>query len=65
MGEADAATRRAALNQRLNERQPAPPARAKREPSAAQPQTGVSPNAYRLLRDRGKQIDKIVDKNSR
>jgi hypothetical protein len=64
VGEADAATRRRMLDQRLSERQ-APPSRAKREPAPATRSTGVSPNAYRLLRDRGKQIDKEVDKQSR
>ena len=63
VGEADPATRRKLLNQRLKERQPPssrpPPAPA---PAATGPSPGVSPNAYRLLRDRGKQIDKEVDK---
>lgn len=64
VGEADAATRRRMLDQRLRETEPvkrkAPaPARTVTEPS------GVSPNAARLLRDRGKQIDREVDKASR
>lgn len=63
VGEADPATRRKVLNQRLSERQPAssnvaPERREKREPE------GVSPNAARLLRDRGRQINKAVDDNS-
>jgi hypothetical protein len=65
VGEADPETRRKLLNQRLNEREPegnykAPPKKARTEP-----QTGVSPNTARLLRDRGKQIDREVDKRSK
>jgi hypothetical protein len=57
VGEADSATRRRALDSRLSEREPAgsykaPPSKIRREP-----QVGVSPNAMRLLRDRGRQID--------
>jgi hypothetical protein len=64
VGEADPATRRKMLNQRLNERQPAP-SRPAPAPAATSTGGGVSPNAARLLRDRGKQIDKAVDKASR
>lgn len=64
VGEADAATRRRNLDARLAERQ-APPARAKRQPATSSSDaTGSSPNAYRLLRDRGRQIDKEVDKQN-
>lgn len=60
VGVADPATRRAAINAAV-----APPARAKRQPATANgatsTATGVSPNAARLLRDRGKQINKAVD----
>ena len=64
VGEADPATRRRMLDQRLNERQPpsSRPAPAPAPAATSTPSPGVSPNAYRLLRDRGKQVDKEVDK---
>ena len=62
VGEADQATRRKFLNQRLNERQPAPSRPAPAPAAAPSTGGGVSPNAARLLRDRGRQIDKAVDK---
>lgn len=63
---ATAPVRRAALDQRLRERQPV--SSAPKPPPASTAtgmQTGVSPNTMQLLRDRGKTIDKEVDKNSR
>jgi hypothetical protein len=63
VGEADPATRRRMLDQRLSEREPVRPraARTAQQSDAS----GVSPNAARLLRDRGKQIDREVDKYSK
>lgn len=62
VGEADPATRRRMLDQRLKETEPV--RRSKPAPAASAAQaTGVSPNAARLLRDRGKQIDRAVNKN--
>lgn len=63
VGEADPATRRKLLNQRLSETQPAS-SKPAAVPAASGPSPGASPNAYRLLRDRGKQINKEVDKAS-
>lgn len=65
VGPADPATRRRELDKRLSEREPAPPARQKRQPTTDNTQMGVSPNTARLLRDRGKQIDAEVDKRSK
>ncbi len=62
-GPADPATRRKMLDQRLKETEPLktkPPSLA---PSSASTETtgGVSPNTVRLLKTRGKVIDKAVD----
>ncbi len=61
VGPADPATVRAALAARLSETQPAPRAKPAATPVSTTPTTGVSPNAYRLLKNRGKQTDKAVD----
>lgn len=63
VGEADPATRRRMLDQRLREREPTHPRAERSQPSASQP-AGISPNAARLLRDRGRQIDSEVKKRS-
>lgn len=62
VGEADPATRRKVLNQRLSETEPVRQKKAPPPSTGATNTTGVSPNAARLLRDRGRQIDKEVDK---
>jgi hypothetical protein len=66
VGPADPATRRRMLDAALKT-DPAPPARAKRQPAndSYTTSTGVSPNTARLLRDRGKQIDSEVDKRDK
>lgn len=65
VGEADPATRRKFLNQRLSETEPVKKKAPAPAPAASGTGSGVSPNAYRLLRDRGKQIDKEVNKASK
>lgn len=65
VGPADPATRRKFLDQRLNETEPLRTKPAATPPASSSGETfGSSPNAYRLLRDRGKQINKAVDKAS-
>lgn len=64
VGEADPATRRKMLDQRLTERQPASSNTAPERRQKREPETGVTPNAARLLRDRGRQIDKEVNDRS-
>ena len=65
VGEADPATRRKMLDQRLKETQPRSSRPAAPAPASSGQQMGVSPNTARLLRDRGKQIDREVDKRSK
>lgn len=62
VGEADPATRRAALDSALNAREPAGRYQSSPKPKPAVQPSGVSPNAARLLRDRGRQIDAEVNK---
>ena len=64
VGEADPATRRAALDAALNAREPAGRYSAPKPKPTVQPM-GVSPNTARLLRDRGRQIDAEVNKRSK
>lgn len=63
VGEADRATRRAALDAALNAREPAGNYSSPKRKPQSQP-GGVSPNTMRLLRDRGSQIDREVKKRS-
>ena len=66
VGEADPETRRRVLRERLSERQPAPPARAKREPAPAERLNGMPRRStYDQLKERGRDIDREVDKRSR
>lgn len=64
VGEADPATRRRILDQRLNEHEPVRPARAKPSMIEDEPAAGVSPNTMRILKTRGQVLDKEIDKRS-
>jgi hypothetical protein len=65
VGPADPATRRKLLNQRLTETEPLRtlgPSVSPDASSATPSGMGVSPNTMRLLKNRGKQIDKATEK---
>lgn len=58
VGEADSETRKRMLAEALH---PGTQTTYQPKPAAANDQMGVSPNTMRLLKNRGKQIDDVVD----